>query len=118
VWASSSSANGKQRKDDQIKDAITSVAAAATNPPLPLPQPPQPIKGSVGSRLQVILGKNGFNWLLLLNEDNGNMEWQMQDWKSIPHTMEKQIKKCVKKGHYVKEVNFGPTGGWYIHGMK
>jgi len=64
------------------------------------------------------MGDTGSDWLLLLNEDDGQMEWQTRDWTTIPNHVAKQMNNCVKKGRYVKEVDFGPVGGWYIHGIK
>jgi len=81
----------------------------------PPPPPPRPIEGSVGSRIRLIFGDTGSDWLLLLNEDDGDTEWQTHDFSSIPYKVENQINNCVNKGHYVQEVDFGPMGGWYMY---
>jgi len=93
---------------------IIGVVEVANDPPLP----PQPITGSVGSRVWLIMGATGNNWLLLLNEDDGNTKWQTPDWSSIPHKVATQINNCTNKSHYVKEIDFGPMGGWYIYGIR
>jgi len=55
----------------------------------------------------------------LLNEDNGNSEWQTKDWTSIPHKVENQINNFVNKGRYVQEVDFdATTGAWYMYGIR
>jgi len=95
------------------------VGFVIVNDPPPPPPPPRPIEGSVGSRIRLILGKTGSEWLLLLNEDDGDLKWQTQDWSSIPHKVANQINNCVNKGRYVKEVDFdATTGAWYMYGIK
>ena len=79
---------------------------------------PRPITGSVGSRIRLVLGKDGDEWLLLLNKDDGNIRWQEKDWRKIPDAVARQINNCTSKGRIVKKVDFGPSGGWYVHGQK
>lgn len=80
---------------------------------------PSPIRGSPGSRIRLIFGGTGDDWLLLLNHDNGNTKWQVQDWKGdIPGEVTKQINNCKAKGRDVKYVDFGRNGGWYLNGEK
>jgi len=79
---------------------------------------PRPITGSIGSRVRLVFGKNGAEWLLLLNYDNGDTQWQAKNWSSIPHTVAKQINNCSAKGRIVKAVDFGPDGAWYVRGEK
>jgi len=86
------------------------------DPPLP-PPPPRPIEGSVGSHIRLIFGDTSSEWLLLLNKDDGNTEWQTRDFSSIPYKVENQINNCVNKGRYVQEVDFGPTEAWYMYGI-
>lgn len=80
--------------------------------------PPRPITGTVGSRIRVILGKDGNSWLLLLNHDDGNQEWQSGSWTSIPNGLAKQINSCTANGRDVKGVDFGPNGSGYVQGVK
>ncbi len=90
------------------------------SPPPPPPPPPPPIAGSVGSRIRLILGATGSDWCVLLNEDDGNSEWQTQDWSpDIPDKVATQINNCVDKGRYVQGVDFdATTGAWYMYGIK
>jgi len=94
------------------------IGFVIVNDPPPPPPPPRPIEGSVGSRIRLIFGDTGSEWLLLLNEDDGNTEWQTHDFSSIPYKVENQINNCVNKGRYVQEVDFGPTEAWYMYGIR
>lgn len=80
--------------------------------------PPRRIEGSVGSRIRVILGATGNEWLFLTDNDDGDSEWQSHHWKNIPNKVENQLNNCSNKGRYVKNIDFGPTGSWYINGIK
>jgi len=79
---------------------------------------PRPITGSIGSRIRVVLGNDGDEWLLLLNYDDGDTKWQSKDWKNIPHTVAKQINNCTAKDRNVKAVDFGADGAWFVRGVK
>ena len=79
---------------------------------------PSPITGSIGSRIRVVLGENGNEWLLLLNHDNGSTTWQVKDWSSIPNAVAKQINNCTNKGRNVTDVDFNSNGGWIVQGEK
>jgi hypothetical protein len=78
---------------------------------------PRRITGSIGSRLRLVLGNDGDEWLLLLNHDNGDREWQEKDWKSIPEPLAKQLNKCTIKGRDVKAADFSDDT-WYVRGEK
>ena len=81
--------------------------------------PPRSIDGTIGSKIRIILGDTGDDWLLLLNHDDGNSKWQEQQWGgSIPNPLAKQINNCIAKDRYIKEVDFGPNGEWFVHGIK
>ncbi|KAL3942075.1 MAG: hypothetical protein SGBAC_003671 [Bacillariaceae sp.] len=80
--------------------------------------PPRPIEGTIGSRIRVILGDDGHEWLLLLDHDDGTRKWQSQIWKAIPFGLSKQINNCTAKGRYVKGVDFGPGNSWHVYGVK
>ena len=79
---------------------------------------PSPITGSIGSRIRVVLGKNGNEWLLLLNHDDGRTTWQVKDWSSIPYDVAKQINNCTNKGRNVTDVDFNSNGAWFVRGEK
>ena len=81
-------------------------------------QPPRQIDGSAGSRVRLILGDTGSEYLLLLNEDDGNSSWQTKDWTCIPSQLAKQINNCTSKGRNVAHVDFGTTNAWYVNGVK
>eukprot|EP00579_Thalassiosira_antarctica_P001738 CAMPEP_0201870126 /NCGR_PEP_ID=MMETSP0902-20130614/3354_1 /ASSEMBLY_ACC=CAM_ASM_000551 /TAXON_ID=420261 /ORGANISM="Thalassiosira antarctica, Strain CCMP982" /LENGTH=434 /DNA_ID=CAMNT_0048395701 /DNA_START=118 /DNA_END=1423 /DNA_ORIENTATION=- len=79
---------------------------------------PRPIEGSTGSRVRIIFGNNGNEWLLLLNHDDGNSTWQSKEWKNIPQSVANQLTNCTAKERDVDVVDFGPTGAWFINGVK
>lgn len=79
---------------------------------------PSPIKGTIGSRIRVILGSSGKQWLLVLNKDDGTSAWQHTDWNAIPTKVANQLTNCKNKGRLIKQVDFGPTGAWFISGEK
>ena len=94
------------------------MASTTTLPP----NPPRGIRGCVGSRIRVILGETGNDYLLLLNHDDGDSEWQDKKWRGIPNALARQINNCTNKGRYVKEVDYftqqdGPAC-WYVNGVK
>jgi hypothetical protein len=83
--------------------------------------PPRVISGSIGGRIRLILGDSGSEWLLLLNEDDGNREYQTPLWSSIPNDVAKQINNCTSKGRYIREIDFGGPDSkplWYMNGIK
>lgn len=83
------------------------------------PPPPRSIQGSVGSRIRLIFGATANEWLLILNEDDGDCEFQSRCWSpAMPHAFIKQLHICTSKGRYAKEVDVGPGGAWYINGVK
>jgi hypothetical protein len=85
---------------------------------MPTTSVPRPIKGTIGSRVRVIFGDTCEEWLLILNKDNGDTTWQTCNWSNIPHEVATQLQNCTNKGRIVKQVDFGPTGAWYINGQK
>lgn len=78
---------------------------------------PRRITGSIGSRIRLVLGSDGDEWLLLLNHDNGDAEWQEKDWKNIPEPLVKQLNNCTIKGRDIKAVDF-IGDDWYVRGEK
>lgn len=83
-----------------------------------MPLCPSPISGSIGSRVRVVLGSSGDEWLVLFQEQEGDRKWQTPEWAGIPHSVAKQINNCTEKDRHVPVIDFGPTGAWYINGVK
>lgn len=80
---------------------------------------PRRITGGPGSRVRVILGEDSNEWLLLLNKDDGNSEWQAYNGSSsIPAKIAKQLNNLSNKNRYCKEIDFGPGGSWFIRGIR
>jgi len=80
---------------------------------------PRPIVGSIGSRIRVVLGSSGDEWLLLLDHDDGDSKWQDMAWKGIPWTVAKQLNNCIAKGRDCRSVDFdSSTGAWYVNGVR
>lgn len=83
---------------------------------------PRPISGSAGSRIRVILGKTGDDYLYYINEDDGNCEWQSRDWTvddgGPPYGLCRQMNNINSKGRYITDVTFDSTGQWYVAGQK
>mmetsp|Transcript_19807 Transcript_19807/g.45387 ORF Transcript_19807/g.45387 Transcript_19807/m.45387 type:complete len:455 (-) Transcript_19807:74-1438(-) len=80
---------------------------------------PRPITESIGSRIRVVFGSSGDEWLLLLDHDDGDAKWQVKDWKGIPSAVGKQLNNCTAKGRDCKRVDFdSSTGAWYVNGVK
>lgn len=81
--------------------------------------PPRPIEGSIGSRVRLVFGATAKDFLLILNEDDGDREFQTYHCSSsIPKVLARQLKNCESKGRHVKQVDFGPGGSWFVNGIK
>jgi hypothetical protein len=84
--------------------------------------PPRDITGTAGSRVMLLLGTTGSDFVLFCDEDDGETECQSPYWStgtgSLPHTLAHQLNKCAAEGRYVTTVNFGPSGEWYMSGKK
>mmetsp|Transcript_15538 Transcript_15538/g.29305 ORF Transcript_15538/g.29305 Transcript_15538/m.29305 type:complete len:436 (+) Transcript_15538:387-1694(+) len=81
--------------------------------------PPRPIAGTIGSRVRVILGDTGNEWILLMNHDNGSAQWQTTNWSGFSNdAVTTQVLNCEKKGRYVKEIAVGSSGAWFVNGIK
>ncbi len=81
---------------------------------------PDPITGSIGSRIRIVLGNHGYQWLLLLNHDTGERKWQDKVWNmgTIPPQLSRQLNNCTANHRDIKAVDFGQTGYWFVHGQK
>ena len=84
---------------------------------------PSPITGSAGSRIRVILGATGSDYLYYLDEDDGTRVWQSKDWTVAdggpPLGLCTQINSMIKKGRHITDVAFESTSGqWFVTGQK
>ena len=80
---------------------------------------PRPISGTPGRRIRLILGEDGSSHLLVLDNDDGDRQWQDTYWENIPSGLGRQINNMESKGRYVTNVAFGPEDGlWFIAGRK
>eukprot|EP00956_Cyclotella_meneghiniana_P017252 scaffold27887_cov64-Cyclotella_meneghiniana.AAC.11 len=79
---------------------------------------PRSIEGNIGSRIRLIFGDTGNEWLLITDNDNGDRKWQTHNWKNIPVAVAKQLNNCTVKGREVKNIDFGSGGAWYIAAEK
>jgi len=69
--------------------------------------------------VKVLLGATGEDFVLSLDEDDGNSEWQSRDWSGdVPFALCKQLNNIEAKARYVKQMSFGPSGEWYVYGEK
>ena len=62
--------------------------------PQPVVRPataPRPVAGPEGGRISLQMGKSGDEYLLLLNEDDGEDEWQTRSSSSIPDGLVAQL---------------------------
>ena len=81
-------------------------------------QPPRPVAGPEGARIRLQLGATGADYLLLLDEDDGNVEWQTRtssDW--VPAGLSAQLNRLQAANQFVREVGLGPGGEWFVHGV-
>ena len=83
---------------------------------------PRSITGSAGSRIRLLFGETGSDYLYFFNEDDGTSEWQSSDWTigpgGFPNGLAKQLNNIIAKDRYVEEVAFGPNDEWYVYGIK
>lgn len=83
---------------------------------------PRSIKGSAGSRIRVILGETGDDYLYYINEDDGNREWQTRNWTvdngGPPYGLCRQMNNMSRKGRYITKVDYDTTGQWHVAGQK
>ena len=81
---------------------------------------PSPVTGSAGSRIKVILGDNGTDYVYFVDETDGSRDWQSRGWTTgpggLPGPLAKQLNACSAKGRYITEVAHGPDGEWFVNG--
>ena len=84
--------------------------------------PPRAITGSAGSRIRVILGDSGTDYLHYLNEDNGDRKWQTRNWTTDsggpPSGLCKQMNNISAKNRHITDVAFDTSGQWFVSGEK
>lgn len=69
------------------------------------------IDGSAGSRIRVILGSTGQSFLLLIDEDDGEKQWQSKSWVGIPDGLAQKLKDV----EYVHQCSFSNNGtDWFL----
>jgi len=82
---------------------------------------PRPIEGSAGSRIKLVLGEKGSDYILIVNEDRGDREVQsiLGEFEGgISSKLSKQIKDCNANDFFVKDVASGHDGEWYLEVRK
>lgn len=83
---------------------------------------PRSIERSAGHRVRVLHGDSGSDYLVILNEDDGDREWQTAEWTTgaggLPSDLARQINNIRAKERYVTGVSFGAHGGWFVSGEK
>ena len=86
------------------------------------PPAPRRIPGSAGSRIRVILGETGDDYLYYFDEDDGDTEWQSCDWTvnggGPPYGLCRQMNNMFGKGRHITSVDFDCTGQWFVAGEK
>jgi hypothetical protein len=73
--------------------------------------------------IKVLLGSEGSDYVLLMDEDDGDCEYQYCNWTTtgsggIPSNLAKQINNCSAKKRYITDVAFGPNDEWFVTGKK
>ena len=64
----------------------------------------------------MIFGATGKDWLLILNHDDGDRQWQEHHWGgTVPGSVKNQIRSCTSKGRIVTEVA-SRDSWWYVRG--
>lgn len=83
---------------------------------------PSEITGSPGSKIRVLLGASGDDYLYFLEEDYGSHQHQSREWTcgpgSLPDGLAAQLNNMSAKGRYVTDVAFGPGDEWFVSGRK
>ena len=67
---------------------------ATSRTPQPAVRPataPRPVAGPEGGRISLQMGKSGDEYLLLLDEDDGDDEWQTRSSSSVPDDLVTQL---------------------------
>lgn len=91
-----------------------SVQTAATVTDSDSSQQPQTLQNSAESRVRVVLGGRGSDFLLLLEEDDGHKQWQSQFWKNLPRGLEDHLRKV----DVVHQCSFAANNDWFLNGRE
>ena len=95
---------------DRHEPSPRGTAPRATQPPALRPngQAPRPVAGPEGCRIRLQMGATGADYLLLLNEDDGNVEWQTRSWSdTVPAGLSAQLNRLRAANQFVREVGLG-----------
>jgi hypothetical protein len=83
---------------------------------------PRKIAGSAGSRVKLLLGETGDDYVLLLDQDDGNSEWQDMTWENaeggIPNGLLRQLNNIAAKDRYATHMACNLQGCWFVVGEK
>ena len=83
---------------------------------------PREIRGTPGSRIRVLLGHSGDDYLYFFDEDTGDREYQTRNWTTasggLPNALASQLNNMSAKGRHMTQVSFGPEDEWYVRGKK
>jgi hypothetical protein len=84
---------------------------------------PSSISGTDGSRIKLIFGTSGSDYLLLLDEEDADgLKWQTREWTTggggLPSGLASQLNNLPIKGRHATQVAFGPNGEWFVSGCK
>jgi hypothetical protein len=87
-----------------------------------LTPPPKQVTGSTGSRVKLLLGTSGVDYVLFLDESDGLSEWQSPSWStgkgSLPSGLALQVNECAAQGRHITNVAFGQSGEWFVSAKK
>jgi hypothetical protein len=80
--------------------------------------PPRAVSRSEGHLVKVQLGFHADSYLLILDHDDGNTQWQTQQWEDIPSEVSKQLDNCDAKGRNARIASFGLDEEWFVEGAR
>ena len=126
-----------------MTSSFATATAATTTTTTTTTSPPRTIVGSVGSRIRIVLGTTGRDYVVVFNHDDGNRQWQThltsnstitststntstntntststsQDG-SIPQGLQQQLENCAHKQQLVTALDFNTQGAWYVQAVR
>ena len=83
-----------KRLEPSPRKPATCKPATSRTTPQPAVRPataPRPVAGPEGGRISLQMGKSGDEYLLLLDEDDGDDEWQTRSSSSVPDDLVTQL---------------------------
>ena len=64
------------------------------------------------------MGKSVNDYLLLVDEDDGEVEWQTRSLGAgVPVDLTAQLNRLQAANQFVREAGLGPAGEWFVHGV-